>query len=67
MLFLCYNISGDSLMNEYKVIYTFNPEIDEALILGPNDVYLKIIENKYQVNLSVRQGEVNLGLEELKF
>lgn len=63
---MCYNINGDRLMNEYKVIYTFNPEIDEALILGPNDVYLKIIENKYGVSLAVRQGSVTLGLEDLK-
>ena len=51
-------------MNNYKVIYNFNPEIEEALLLGPNDSFIKIIEEKYNLNLVVRQGAVMINYED---
>lgn len=54
-------------MNEYKVIYTFNPNIDESLIVGPNDAFIKVIEEKYNLELTVRQGSVMIKDDDVSF
>lgn len=51
----------------YKEIYTFDNELDESLILGPNDCNLRIIENKYNIKLSIRNGKVILDSNDLSY
>jgi len=51
-------------MNNFKTIFNFNPDIDESLLLGPNDSFIKIIEEKYNINLIVRQGSVMISYDD---
>lgn len=52
-------------MSNYKTIYCFNDITNEAKILGPNNKFLKIIEDYYHEEILVRFSEVKI-LEDSK-
>ena len=54
-------------MNNYQSVYKiFNLE-NEASILGPENSFLKAIEEKYGFDIIVRQGEVLIANDKLEY
>lgn len=44
--------------NDYQEIYCFNEEIDESLIVGPNDLFIKLLEEKLECRIIIRGHKV---------
>lgn len=42
----------------FEVIYTIKKEANEARIIGPDNNFLKLIEEKYNLEIIVRRGEI---------
>jgi phosphate starvation-inducible PhoH-like protein len=55
------------IMNQYQSVYKiFNLE-NEAKILGPDNIFLKAVEEKYGLDIIVRQGEVLIAEDKLEY
>lgn len=46
------------LNNDYQELYTFGDDIDESLIIGPNDLFIKLLEEKLDCEIIVRCNKV---------
>ena len=46
------------LNNDYQELYTFGDDIDESLIIGPNDLFIKLLEEKLDCEIIARCNKV---------
>lgn len=54
-------------MDKYTLIYKLTNYENEAKILGPNNSFLKAIEEKYKIEIIFKQGEVYISNDDIDF
>lgn len=54
-------------MDKYTLIYKLTNYENEAKILGPNNSFLKAIEEKYKIEIIFKQGEVYISNDDIEF